>query len=107
MGAHQVLDKIDLGTAEEFEGDGVNQYAGAVPFDDEVVVGASVIEAEVVLVAGAAAAIDGDAKHHAFAFGGRQSDNSPSCARTDSEIWPVDHCIQGKSSTGLRGPNPL
>ena len=47
----------------------VDQKPRAVLFDQDVVVGAGVVEGELVLIARAAAAVDGDAEHDRGALG--------------------------------------
>lgn len=92
--AHQVFDEIDLGPAQEFQRNGVDEDARAVAFDQKVVAAPGIVEAEIILVARAAAAVDGNAKHNALAFGRAQFRNAPGGTRADTEIRLIDHYVQ-------------
>jgi len=71
----------------------IDEDAGAVAFDEDVFVGLGVVEAEIVLEAGAAAAVDGDAEHHALAFGGRQGHDALGGAGADANGRGIGGCI--------------
>src|SRR5690349_17928120 len=69
-GADQVVDEVDLGACEVFERHGVDQDLRAAFRDDGVVACLCIDEVELVLKAGAAAALDGDAKKGACRLAG-------------------------------------
>src|SRR5439155_16397049 len=67
-GADQIVDEIDLRTCEERHRGRIDQYHRALARDHQIVLGLVVVDVELVLEAGAAAALDGDAQHGAVAF---------------------------------------
>src|SRR5215207_4481956 len=67
--ADQIVDEINLGACEERYRGRIDQHHRALARDHEVVLGLGVVDVELVLEAGAAAALDGDAQHGAVAFG--------------------------------------
>src|SRR5215469_3969247 len=62
-GADQVVNKVQFRTFQEVERHGINEHGSAVPLDDDVVVGARVVECETVLKPRAPAASDRDPQH--------------------------------------------
>src|SRR6185437_9697028 len=54
--ADQIVGEVDLGTLEEVEADVIDENGGAVALDHEVVVQACVVDGEIVLESGTAAA---------------------------------------------------
>src|SRR6516165_1007554 len=63
--ADQVVDKIDLAAGHVVQRDRIDQHRGARLLDDDVVVGAVARGVELVLKAGAAAALYADPQHGA------------------------------------------
>src|SRR5262245_26369378 len=66
--ADQVVDEINLRSRQERHRGGIDQHHRALTRDHEVILGLGVVDVELVLEAGAAAALDADAQHSAFAF---------------------------------------
>ncbi len=85
MGTHQAFDEIDFRAADEVEADLVDQKPRAVLFDEDVIFGRGVVEGELVLIARAAAAVDGDAKHHCRSLGGCQGGDALGGAGADAD----------------------
>ena len=67
--ADQVVDEIDLGSGQKRHRGRIDQHHGAVARDHQVVLGLRALDVELVLKAGAAAALDADAQHGAVALG--------------------------------------
>src|SRR5437870_2923094 len=67
-GADQVVDEIDLRAREERHRGWIDQHHRALARDHQIVLSLGVVDVELVLEAGAAAALDGDAQHGAVAF---------------------------------------
>src|SRR6185437_8231680 len=63
--ADQIVDIIDLGAGKETERNLVDQHGRAVARQHDVVVGLGAFDVELVLEAGAAAALYADAQHRA------------------------------------------
>ena len=67
--ADQVVDEIDLRARQERHRGRIDQHHRAIALDHQIVLGPGVLDVELVLEAGAAATLDGDAQHGAVAFG--------------------------------------
>src|SRR5216684_4479279 len=67
--ADQVVDEIDLGPRQKRHRSRIDQHHCAVARDHQVVFGLRALNVELVLKAGAAAALDADAQHGAVALG--------------------------------------
>ena len=67
-GSDQIVDEIDLRSCQERRRRGIDQNDGLVALDDQIVVGFGMVDIELVLKAGAAAAFHGDAQHRAVAL---------------------------------------
>ena len=105
MRAHEVLDEVDLGAAEKAERHLVDEHPGPIAFDQEVIFGACVIKAEIILVTRTTAAVDGNTEHDVRAFGSRQSDDPLGSTGAYAKIRPVDDCVQGLRPLPKGAPN--
>src|SRR2546421_11222685 len=68
-GADQVVDEIDLGPRQKRHRGGIDQHHRIVALNHKVILGRRALDVELVLKAGAAAALDADAQHRALALG--------------------------------------
>src|SRR3989442_3649263 len=68
-GADQVVDEIDLGSRQKRHRGGIDQHHRIVALNHQVILGLRALDVELVLKAGAAAALDADAQHRTLALG--------------------------------------
>lgn len=66
--ANQIIDEIDFGAGQERHRGRIDQHHGAVARNNQIVLGLRPLHVELVLKAGAAAALDADPKHGAIAL---------------------------------------
>src|SRR5258705_13466396 len=68
-GADQVVDEINLGARQKRHRGGIDQHHRIVALNHQVILGLRALDVELVLKAGAAAALDADAQHRTLALG--------------------------------------
>jgi hypothetical protein len=95
-GADQVVDEIDLGARQKRHRGRVHQYHRAVALDHQVVLGLGMLDIELVLKAGTAAAFHRNAQHGAIALGFEDFANPPGGPLADADGCGHDGCAPAR-----------
>ena len=102
IGAHQILDEVDLGAGHEVERYRIDHHLDAVPREGDVVLPARVVEAEPVLESRTAAARDGEAQERLRrpVLGLKKSDAPRGAVADDDAALGADAAIHGPAPQG-------